>query len=88
MCEDLKTDCISPFNVPKRSILKGLKLCVHKSTGNKYFVINFWYDKKQNIYSVGKFNLGLFGTSELEAELTPIVEEHTNKKRHWIKALE
>ena len=35
-----------PFNVAKKSSLKGLKLCVHKSTGNKYFVLQNWFKKK------------------------------------------
>ena len=39
-----------PFNVAKKSSLKGLQLCVHKSTGNKYFVVIFWFKKKQKIY--------------------------------------
>ena len=28
-----------PFNVAKKSSLKGLKLCAHKSSRSKYFVI-------------------------------------------------
>jgi hypothetical protein len=35
-----------PFEVPKKSILKGLKLVVQKDTGSKIFWLNFWYEGK------------------------------------------
>ena len=36
-----------PFLVPKRSILKGLKLCIHRDTGLKYFWLSFWFSKRK-----------------------------------------
>ena len=81
----LKDRIYIPFNVTKKSSLKGLKLCVHRSTGNRYFVVIFWFKKKQKIYSVGKFIPGIFGTKQVEEKLFPVVKEHTNEKGIWIK---
>ena len=34
---------IIPFDVPKRSFLKGLKLCIQRDTGSKLFWLLFWF---------------------------------------------
>ena len=34
------------FDVPKKSILKGLKLCQFEESKSKWFVLNYWYQKK------------------------------------------
>jgi len=75
---------LTPFLVPKKSSLKGLKLCIHRDTGSKYFWLSFWFNKRNDYYSVGKFT-DLFGTKEVEDKLLPIVRLHTNDKGHWIK---
>ena len=74
-----------PFNVAKKSSLKGLKLCVHKSTGNKYFTVHYWFKKKHKILSIGKFVLGIFGTKQCEEKLFSIVKEHTDENGISIK---
>jgi len=73
-----------PFQVAPKSLLKGLKLCVHKDTGNKILVLSIWFNKQSQYYSVGKFTDG-FGIKEVEDILHPIVRSHTNHKGHWIK---
>ena len=72
-----------PFDVPKKSYLKGLKLCIHKSSRNKIFVVNFWYNKKPIMYSVGKYIPGSWGIRQVEEKLHPIYKEHTNEKGFW-----
>ena len=74
-----------PFNVAKKSSLKGLQLCVHRSTGNKYFTVHYWFKKKHKILSIGKFIPGIFGTKQVEDKLFSIVKDHTNEKGIWIK---
>ena len=74
-----------PFDVPKRSILKGLKLCIQRRTGSKLFWLQFWFNNKADYYPVGKFIPKVFGTKEVEDKLLPIVRYHTNDKAHWIK---
>ena len=73
-----------PFEVPKKSILKGLKLVVHRVTGSKYFWLQFWFNSKSLYYSVGKFT-DVFGTKEVEDKLLPIVRSHTNDNKYWTK---
>ena len=74
-----------PFDVPKRSILKGLKLCIHRDTGSKYFWLSFWFNSKNDYYSVGKFVPGSWGVNDVEDKLHPIIRSHTNDKGHWVK---
>jgi len=57
---------ILPFKVPKKSILKGLKLCIQKDTGSKLFWLSFWFESKNIYYPVGKFVPGVFGTKEVK----------------------
>jgi len=77
---------IIPFDVPKRSFLKGLKLCIQRDTGSKLFWLLFWFQGKSYVYSVGKRIPGSWGVSEVEDKLLPIVRSHTNDKGHWIKS--
>ena len=77
---------IIPFDVPKRSFLKGLKLCILRDTGSKLFWLLFWFQGKSYVYSVGKRIPGSWGVSEVEDKLLPIVRSHTNDKGHWIKS--
>jgi len=74
-----------PFDVPKKSILKGIKLCIYKDSGSKIFRLQFWFNSKSDYYPVGKFVPGVFGTKEVEDKLLPIVRSHTNDKAHWVK---
>ena len=43
------------FEVGKKSSLKGLKLCIHRSTRNKYFMLQYWFDRKAKYLSIGKY---------------------------------
>ena len=74
-----------PFDVPKKSILKGLKLCVDRISKSKIFRLQFWFNSKSDYYVVGKFVPDVFGTKEVEDKLLPIVRSHTSDKTHWIK---
>ena len=77
---------VFPFDVPNKSILKGLKLCIQKSTGSKLFWLQFWFNGKADYYSVGKRIPGSWGVNEVEDKLLPIVRSHTNDKGHWVKS--
>jgi len=74
-----------PFDVPKKSILKGLKLSVLKNTNHKFFVLQFWFNSKADYFHCGKFSEE-FGTKDVEDKLLPIVRSHTNDRGHWIKS--
>ena len=76
-----------PFDVPKKSILKGLKLLVLRNTGSKFFVLQFWFNSKADYFHCGKFSEE-FGTKEVEDKLLPIVRSHTNDRGHFFKLLE
>ena len=81
-----KRRLLLPFDVPKKSILKGLKLCVQKDSGSKLLWLQFWFNGKADYYSVGKRVPGSFGINECEDKLLPIVRSHTNDKGHWTKS--
>ena len=74
-----------PFNVAKKSSLKGLKLCVHKSSRSKYFAVLFWFKGKPLILNLGKYITDKFGTKQCEDKLHQIVKDHTDDKGRWIK---
>ena len=44
--------CRFTFEVPKKSILKGLKLWIRSGTGSKYFYLQFWFNSKPDYYSM------------------------------------
>ena len=73
-----------PFDVPKKSILKGLKLSVLKNTNHKFFVLQFWFNSKADYFHCGKFSEE-FGTKDVEDKLLPIVRSHTNDNKYWTK---
>ena len=81
---EFRRKILIPFDVPKKSILKGLKLCIQRDTGSKLFWLLYWFDGKCYVYPVGKFT-DVFGTKEVEDKLLPIVRSHTNDRGHWIK---
>ena len=60
-------------------------MCVHRSTGNKYFVIQYWFRKKPKRLPIGKFIFGVFGTKQVEEKLFSIVKDHTNDKGIWTR---
>ena len=74
-----------PFDVAKKSVLKGTKLCFYKSSKNKYFTVQYWFKRKPKMLTIGKFVLGVFGTKQCEEKLFSIVKAHTNDKGLWIK---
>ena len=79
------------FDVPKKSMFKGLKLVVYKpkiSTKLKIkrnFYLNYWFNGKAKYYFIGTFIPGVFGIRQIEEILVPLVKEHTNTKGYWIK---
>lgn len=66
-----------PFSVDKNTHLKGLKLCVFRSTNTKSFVVQYWYNKKANYHVLGKFISGLFTTKHCSDKLFELVKTHT-----------
>ena len=79
-----KRQIIKPFDVGKKSITKGLKLCIQKDIGSKLFWLSFWFEGKNYYYHVGKF-IEVFEIKEVEDKLLPIDRSHTNDSGHWIK---
>ena len=73
------------FEVGKKSSLKGLKLCIHRSTRNKYFMLQYWFDRKAKYLSIGKYIPELFGTKKCEEKVFDIVKKHTDEKGIWVK---
>ena len=59
--------------------LKGLKLRVFKNSGNKIFVLNYWFQGKSVYYTIGQYIPDTFGTEEVEDKLLPIVRSHKDK---------
>ena len=63
-----KNRSYTPFDAPKKTRLKGLKLCEYKDKkGNpcgKYFVGAYKYNKNTKYYSLGKFIPGRYGIKE------------------------
>jgi len=52
-----------PFKVPLKSHLKGLKLRMSKATKSKYFNLQFWFNNKNNSYSLGTYGPGSYSRS-------------------------
>ena len=77
----------TPFDIPKKSRLKGLKLCEYKDKkGNlcgKYFVGNYKYNGVSKYYPLGKFIPGRYGIKEACDDWTELNKKHTNNKGHW-----
>ena len=82
-----KKQSYTPFDVPKKSRLKGLKLCEYKDKkGNpcgKYFVGNYKYNGVSKYYPLGKFIPGRYGIKEACDDWTELNKKHTNNKGHW-----
>ena len=82
-----KKQSYTPFDVPKKSRLKGLKLFEYKDKdGNlcgKYFVGAYKYNKNSKYYSLGKFIPGAYGVKEACDDWTELNKRHTNDKGHW-----
>ena len=74
-----------PFNVAKKSSLKGLKLCVFKGSRSKYFSLQFWFNGKSERLNIGKFVPGIFGTKQCDDKLHQLVKDHTDDNGYWIK---
>ena len=70
-----------PFliNVP---MFKGLKLCVMKNTGHKYFVIQIWFNGKAHYYQLGQYSEE-FGTDQVSDKIYHLVQDH-KKDGKWI----
>ena len=79
----------TPFNIPKKSRLKGLKLRERKEgqlKGVKYFVVQYKLKgtKIPRYCPLGKFVFGRYGVKEVEDELIELNKKHTDNKGHWI----
>jgi len=72
------------FDVSKDTSLKGLLLRFAKSTGNKVFVINFWYEGRGQYYTIGQFpNIRCKDVEKICLKLT---ETHQDNRGLWIKS--
>ena len=82
-----KNRSYTPFDVSKKTRLKGLKLCEFKNKkGNlcgKYFVGAYKHNKNTKYYSLGKFIPGTYGVKEACDDWTELNKKHTNIKGHW-----
>ena len=57
----LKARKYIPFDVSKHTILKGLKLVQYQKTKKKYFILQYWFNKKSKLITIGEFGcIGIF----------------------------
>ena len=79
----------TPFNVPKTSRLKGMKLVEYKDKeGNKcgkYFCVQFWFNRRSKYYFLGEFLPNIYGVKQAQDDLIEINKSHTDKHQRWIK---
>ena len=55
---NLKARRYFPFDVSRHTILKGLKLVLYQNTKKKYFILQYWFNKKTKLITIGEFVLG------------------------------
>ena len=58
---NLKARRYFPFDVSRHTTLKGLKLVLYQNTKKKYFILQYWFNKKTKLITIGEFVLGKFG---------------------------
>ncbi len=75
----------TPFDVSRQSALKGLRLCQYLKGKKKYFVLNYWYNRRSLPWTVGEFRLGIFGVKQCQDKIHDIVRTHCDDKGRWIK---
>ena len=79
----------TPFNVPKTSRLKGMKLVEYKDkVGNKcgkYFCVQFWFNRRSKYYFLGEFLPNIYGVQQAQDDLIEINKSHTDKHQRWVK---
>jgi hypothetical protein len=65
--------------------IKGLKLFQYKKSKKKYFIQQFWFNKRSNVWTVGEFRLGIFEVKDCRTKVVNIMESHTDDDGRWIK---
>ena len=70
----------------KDSGIKGLKLKCVKSTGNKFFIQQFWFNKRSDYWTVGEVIKDNFGIKECQTKVVQIMKTHTDDNGLWIKS--
>lgn len=65
--------------------IKGLKLNCIKKTGRKYFIQQFWFNKKADYWTVGEFRLDIFGIKDCKTKVVNMMDTHTDDDGRWIK---
>ena len=80
-----KKEKITPFEVDRNTILKGLKLIEYRKTGAKFFLLHYWFKGKSKTLRIGKFIPKVFGTKQVEEKLFKIVKSHQDDKGYWIR---
>ncbi len=73
-----------PFDVPKRSPLKGIQLGVYSATKTKVFILNYWHNNKSNRLTIGFYIPKIFGVKQASEKLFKLYSEHTENSI-WIK---
>ena len=63
-----KKEKITPFEVDRNTILKGLKLIEYRKTGAKFFLLHYWIKGKSKTLRIGKFIPKVFGTKQVEED--------------------
>ena len=72
-------------NIPNSGI-KGLNINQSITTRKRYFVQQFWFDKRSDFWTIGEFRLGIFGTKECQTKAVEIMKTHTDDNGMWIKS--
>ena len=71
------------FDVPKGSSLKGLMLRFSFNTQTKSFVLGYWYNKRNQYYTVGTYpNINC---KDVERICLELAETHQDERGIWIK---
>jgi len=73
-----------PFDVPKRSPLKGIQLGVYSATKTKVFILNYWHNNKSNRLTIGFYIPKIFGVKQASERLFKLYSEHTENSI-WTK---
>ena len=74
-----------PVKISGNATLKGLKILFMRKSKKRYFYLSFWIHSESLALPCGLFRKGVYGMTEVEEYLRPIVKACTNKDGYWIK---
>ena len=76
---------ITPLEVDRNTILKGLKLIEYNATNAKFFLLHYWFRGRSKTLRIGKFIPGIFGTKQVEEKLFNLAKTHQDEMGYWIR---